>query len=997
MMSMIQLPTSFIPRAWILLLALLCACPALCVAQSADKTRFEHVNVIRTDEPFPASSILTTAKRDGKFALIEDGMPAEILVGESDYPGVLRIAELFRKDLSYVSGQEAKLTVGDMSESRSLVIAGTVGKSEVIDRLIKERKINVTSLHGKWEQFIIVPVRNPMKGVKSALVIAGSDKRGTIFGLFELSRLMGVSPWYWWADAPIKSRRNMYVKGGSYTAGEPKVKYRGIFLNDEEPALGGWVREKFGGFNHQFYERVFELILRLKGNFLWPAMWGKSLWDDDSLSAPLADEMGVVLATSHHEPMMRSHVEWERYGTGPWDYSKNAEVLREFWRKGLERTQGQEKVVTLAMRGDGDEAMSEDTNIGLLERIVKDQREIIEEVTGRPAEETPQVWALYKEVQDYYDKGMRVPDDVTLLLCDDNWGHVRILPSVSAKPRKGGYGMYYHFDFVGGPRSYKWLNTVQLERVWEQMRLTYEYGVKQIWLTNVGDLKPMELPISFFLDYAWNPDSYAADALPDYYTQWANAQFGGKYAQEIGRILSLYTKYNARRKPELLATNTYSLSEYNEAERVITAYNDLLAEAKKIGKQLPTEAQDAYYQLVLYPVEACANMNEMYLCAAKNKLHRMQDRASTNFFADRTKELFFKDAELTQRYHQIAGGKWNHMMEQTHMGHISWNDPAVNKMPEVSYIQTKQGAGLGYMLESPMRTRRRFGPPGSFTPFDPLNDQKYYVEIYNTGLEPLQYTLSTRQDWIKLSAQQGTVQYDERVYVSVDWDKVPAEQTEGAITLSGAGREFTITVPVHRNVPTGVSGFVENSGIVSIDAVNYQRAAGTSSVSWEVIPNLGRTGSAVTTTPVTSPPQRPGKGGPYLEYEIVVLDSGEYSLEAWFSPTLNFQKDDGLLFALSIDDEEPTVANLHEDATAADWTYPKWWNDAVTDNIMKKVVLSRALSPGMHTIRYWMVDPGLVLQKIILQKFGTDPQCYLGPPESKFVNGQGLRSMSFGQ
>lgn len=967
------------------LLALLNTIPDICLAQANESRGFDHVNVVSTDDPFPEASILTTKKRDGKFVLVEEGVPADILVSASDYPGVLRIAELFRKDLSYVSGKDAKLTVGNSAEARNLIIAGTIGKSEVIDRLIEERKVNVSSLKGKWEQFLIVPVKNPMKGVSNALVIAGSDKRGTIFGLFELSRMMGVSPWYWWADAPIKSRKNIYVKGGVYTAGEPKVKYRGIFINDEEPALGGWVREKFGGFNHQFYEKVFELILRLKGNYLWPAMWGKSLWDDDSLSAPLADEMGVVLATSHHEPMMRSHVEWERYGKGPWDYDKNPEVLREFWRKGLERTKGQEKVVTLAMRGDGDEAMSEDTNIELLERIVKDQREIIAEVTGRPAEETPQVWALYKEVQDYYDKGMRVPDDVTLLLCDDNWGHVRILPSVNARPRKGGYGMYYHFDFVGGPRSYKWLNTVQIERVFEQMRLTYEYGVREIWLTNVGDLKPMELPISFFLDYAWNPDGFNAAMLPEYYTQWADAQFGGQFAKEIGRILSLYTKYNARRKPELLAANTYSLSEYNEAEGVVADYNALLEEAKSIAEKLPAETQDAYYQLVLYPVEACANMNEMYFYAATNRLHRMQDRASTNMCAERTKELFFKDAELTQYHNEkLAGGKWNHIMNQTHMGHVSWNDPAVNKMPEVSYIQTKPGPGLGYTLESPLRTRRFFGPSRSFTPFDPLNDQRYYVEVYNTGFESLHYTITAKQDWIKLSAQEGTARFDERIYVSIDWDKVPLDATEGSITLSGANREVTITVPVRQDVPEGVSGFVENNGIVSIDAVNFKNAVATKSISWEVIPNLGRTGSAITTTPVTSPPQKPGKGSPYLEYDIVLLDSGEYFLEAWFSPTLNFQKDDGLLFAFSIDGAEPVVENLHKDATAADWTYPKWWNDAVTDNIMKKTVLSKSLAPGRHTIRYWMVDPGLVLQKIILQKAGSDTQCYLGPPESKF-------------
>jgi hypothetical protein len=956
-----------------------------CKAQTNHKNSFESIHILSTEESFPASSFLTTNKGDGKFAVVENGVPSDIIVSESDHAGVLKIAGLFQKDLSRVSGKEAKLIIGEKAESKNLIIAGTLGKSKLIDDLAASGKIDASQLKDKWEKFLIIPVKAPLNGVDNALVIAGSNKRGTIFGMFELSEKMGVSPWYWWADAPIKSRNNIYVKAGRHTAGEPKVKYRGIFLNDEDPALSGWAREKFGDLNHQFYEKVFELILRMKGNYLWPAMWGKSLWDDDPLSAPLADEMGVVLGTSHHEPLMRAHVEWDRYGEGAWNYETNPEVLRKFWREGMERTKGQEKVVTLAMRGDGDEAMSEDTNIELLEQIVKDQRKLIADVTGKPVEETPQVWALYKEVQDYYDKGMRVPEDVTLLLCDDNWGHVRILPSTDAEPREGGYGMYYHFDFVGGPRSYKWLNTVQIERVWEQMRLTYEYGVREIWLVNVGDLKPMDLPINFFLDYAWNPDKITVRDLPEYYTRWADAQFGGKYAEEIGDILALYTKYNARRKPELLEPTTYSLTNFNEAESVVEDYNSLFDKAKSIGEKLPKEAQDAYYQLVLYPVEACANMNEMYVAAAKNRLYRMQDRASTNYYADKVKELFFKDAELTKYHNEFADGKWNHIMEQTHIGHISWRDPAVNKMPEVSYIQTKPTAGLRYMLESGVRSRwSRFGMGSrSFTPFDPINNQKYYVEIYNTGSEPLNFIITPKNDWIKLSSEKGSVQYEEKIYVSVDWDKIPAGQEEGEIVISGAtGRDIAIKVPIRTDVPNKASGFIENNGIVSINAANFQHKKEANNISWEVVPNLGRTTSAVTAKPVTAPKQTPEKNSPYLEYKVFLLESGTYNLEAWFSPTLNFQKDEGLIYAFSIDDGEPQIMNLHEDAKGADWTYPEWWNDAVTDNIMKQTVMQRNLSPGEHTIRYYMADPGLVLQKIVLKKEEANVDTYLGPPQS---------------
>ena len=340
---------------------------------------------------------------------------------------------------------------------------------------------------------------------------------------------------------PLKKRRKFILKNGIYNYGSPSVKYRGIFINDEAPAFSGWAKEKFGGVNHFVYEKIFELMLRLKANYLWPAMWGNAFNDDDTLNPILANQYGIVMGTTHHEPMLRAQQEWKRYGKGMWNYDSNEVVLKAFWKKGIENMDSRESIVPIGMRGDGDMPMTEGSNIALLERIVKDQRQIIADVTKKPASETPQLWALYKEVQDYYDKGMRVPDDVTLLLCDDNWGNIRKLPKPGDKPRAGGYGIYYHFDYVGDPRNYKWLNTNSIPRVWEQMNLAYEYGVDRIWIVNVGDLKPMELPISFFLDYAWNTKKWNADNISDYTTQWSEQIFGQQYAKEIAKfIVCLY-------------------------------------------------------------------------------------------------------------------------------------------------------------------------------------------------------------------------------------------------------------------------------------------------------------------------------------------------------------------------------------------------------------------------------------------------------------------------
>jgi hypothetical protein len=923
------------------------------------------------------------------FPIVHQASTATIYYDPSDEILIHRSAGFLAGDIEQVTGKQIPVVTSKKELGERPVLIGSIGSSQLIDELIASKKIDVNPIRDQWERFIIQTVRRPFPGVKEALVIVGSDRRGAAYGVFTLSEAMGVSPWHFWADVPAKKSEVLFLKKDRYVSKAPSVKYRGIFLNDEAPALRGWAEETFGGFNHQFYEKVFELILRNKGNYLWPAMWRPSAFADDDPENPrLADEYGIVISTSHHEPMMRAHDEWSRFDGGAWNYETNKEKLQQFWRGGIERMGDHESVVTLGMRGDGDEAMSEETAVDLLQTIIKDQREIIADVTGKPAEETPQVWAIYKEVQDYYDKGMRVDDDILVLFCDDNWGNVRILPKKEDLAHSGGYGMYYHFDFVGGPVSYRWLNVTQIERVWEQMNLAYEWGVEDLWIVNVGDLKPMELPISFFLDFAWDVDGIRAKDLPDYYVNWAEQQFGAEHAEEIGEILSLYTKYNARRTPEMLKPDTYSLTNYREAERILEEYRDLVNRSQQIYDQLPESSRSAFYQLVLSPVKMCSNLNEMYVAAGKNRLYSRQGRASTNYYADQVKEAFFKDADLTRYYHEeLEDGKWNHMMAQTHIGYTSWNNPPFNKMPEVSYIHTPQSAGLGYVLENGVESRwSRAGLLSqSFAPFDPINNQDYYVEVFNRGQEKLNYTLSTNDDWIQLSSEKGTTQYEEKVYVSIDWSKAPKGQAEGEIKISEAGtdRSFQVKVPINNNLPE-VAGFVENNGVVSIDAAHFTQKTDSKGISWTVIPNMGRTGSSITVEPADAERQTPGPNSPHVEYDFTVLDEGELTIETYLSPTLNYKKNEGLKFAIAIDDEAPQIINMHEGEDKPDWEYPAWWNDSVTDHIKKKRSTHGPIKAGKHTLKVWMVDPGVVFQKFVIDCGGLKPS-YLGPPESVYV------------
>ncbi len=921
-------------------------------------------------------SYISFNKINGYFPFSANGKVAALYTGGQEYPGVIRAVRSLQADIIAVTKASPMLLSGKTPKSGVVVIIGTIGKNPLIDKLIQQKKLDVNGIEGKWEAHLTQVIKNPVPGVAQALVIAGSDKRGTIYGIYDLSAQIGVSPWYWWADVPVVVHKNLYVIPGKYTDGEPAVKYRGIFINDEAPSFTGWAKEKFGGVNHLVYEKVFELILRLKGNYLWPAMWGNAFNDDDKLDPVLADEYGIVMGTSHHEPMDRAQQEWKRYGKGPWNYETNGEVLRDFWKKGIENMGNKETIVTVGMRGDGDMPMTEGSNIALLEKIVTDQRKIIADVTGKDASKTPQMWALYNEVQDYYDKGMRVPDDVTLLLCDDNWGNIRKLPKLSEHPRKGGYGIYYHFDYVGGPRNYKWLNTNPISKTWEQMHLAYEYNARQVWIVNVGDLKPMEFPISFFLDYAWSPDKWPASRLDAYTHQWAAQQFGEQSAAEAADILTLYTKYNGRRKPELLNDSTYSLINYHEFENAVNDYNKLKNRAQTLYNDIPAPYKDACYQLVLHPVEACANLNELYYCVAKNKLYAAWGSAAANTMADSVKALFKKDAEISHYYNKIlANGKWDHMMDQTHIGYTYWQQPEVDKMPAVTNVHLSAKPQMGVVIEG----SAAWWPDEKSDPvlqgFYP-GQAGHYIDVFDRGKGAFNFTAETSQPYITVEPKSGSVTTDQWLWINVNWQLAPAGISTVPVTITAAnGDKITVEAVVNKVLPLNTPGFNENNGCVSMEAAHYTKAIDGTSARWTIIPNYGRTLSGVMPTPVTIKSQEPGNNSPHLEYQVNLIDTGMMTVEAYISPTIDFTNSKGLRYAISFDDELPQIINITADKSEAAW------NKDVSNNIKILASKHHLTKPGRHVLKYWMVDPGVVLQKIVIDA-GGERQSYLGPPES---------------
>ena len=825
--------------------------------------------------------IVTENLNAGGFTLISQSHPVTLLVADNDKKGVLIAASNLQKDFERVCGSKAALLNAPSPDTKRYVISGTL-ESSYIKQIVKAKKIDEKELKGKVEKYLMTVVDNPLPGVDEALVIAGSDMRGTIYGIYELSEQIGVSPWYDWMDVPAVRHTNLAIQKGTYTAGEPAVRYRGLFLNDEAPCLTSWVKKTFGTNygGHEFYARVFELILRLRGNYLWPAMWMWIFYGDDPLNSPTANDMGVIMGTSHHEPMARNHQEWARHRKeyGEWNYVTNQKVIDNFFREGVRRSKDNEDIITIGMRGDGDTAMGakeghddefvpdDNATIKLLEKIMKNQRDIIAKETGRPAKERTQLWALYKEVQRYYDKGLKVPDDVIILLCDDNWGDIRRLPTAEERKHKGGFGMYYHVDYVGAPRNSKWLNVTPIQHIWDQLTLTYQYGVDKLWVLNVGDLKPMEYPITFFMDFAWNPNRYNAANLMDHPKKFCAQQFGESQADEAARILNLYSQYAGRVTAEMLDASTYNL-ETGEWKHVCDEFTRLEADALRQFVSLPADMHDAYRQLLLFPIQALGNVYEMYYAQAMNHKLYAEGNPEANVWADRVEQCFKRDSLLCRGYNKdIAGGKWDGMMTQKHIGYVSWNDNFPKDVcPKVMRFNDTSSMAGGY----------------TFQPSD---------------------------------------------------------------------------------------------GYIAIDAEHYYSLKEPNEAKWTVIPYMGRTRSGISLQPYSA-----DVNGGSITYRFEVPEGvNEVDVHVITASTLAFQRMEGHRYTVGFEGQQPVEVNFNgelneEPENVYRITYP-----TVARRVIDKSVKLKVDKAGVKSLVVSPLDPGVVLQKIVVDFGGYQPSYLFG-------------------
>ncbi len=950
------------------------------------------------------SSLLGTGVA-GETVLVRNGAAAPIHVSVADWPGVQRAARDLQADIARVTGVQPACATTTPAAGATVILVGTVGKSPLIDGLIAAGKLDTTAIREKWEAFLIQSVDQPLPGVDRALVIAGSDKRGTTYGVYEVSQQIGVSPWYWWADVPPVHRDLLALKAGRTVVDSPSVKYRGIFLNDEAPDLTNWVREKFGNvtkesnpnvipnvanYGREFYTRLFEVMLRLRANYLWPAMWNNAFNEDDPENARLADEYGIVMGTSHQEPMLRAQKEWDwrfQKTIGTWNYAKHPDVLENFWREGVRRNKAYESIVTMGLRGANDTEMAPggpEANRKLLEHIVDQQRAILRAEVNPDLTSVPQMWCLYKEVQEFYEHGMRVPDDITLLWAEDNWGNIRRLPTAAERARPGGAGIYYHFDYHGGPRSYQWLNTSPLPKIWEQMSLAKQYGADRIWIVNVGHFKGYEFPMEFFLNYAWDTTRWNGENLGDFGRQWAAREFGTEHADDIAEIMAKYSKYNGRRKPELLAPDTFSLTNYREAETVVADWRALAAQAEAIAAALPVERRDAFHQLVFFPTKASALVNELYLAAGRNALYAKQGRASAGVQAVEARRLFTEFMALTNHYNgDFAGGKWAHFMDQPVLGYTTWRDPPENSLKHLKLVEPAipDVAALGVALEG---SADAVESGATLPAFDALGQQTSYIDVFNRGHGPLEFTAKASAPWIMLGIPKRAPEADARVAVAIDWSHAPAGKAGGTITLAGHGREVTVRVEAFKPAEitrATLEGFAEGQGVVAIEPEHYSKLTASGSNRWTKVSDYGRTLSGMRSVgPLDAPSATPGTDSPCLEYRMYLFTTGPVEVTAITAPTMNFAPERGVCYAVSIDDETPQVVTLVSQGYQAQNRNPAW-EKSVADNAHYGKSKHAITQPGYHTLKIWMIDPAVVLQKLVVDLGGLKPS-YLGPPES---------------
>ena len=942
------------------------------------------------------------------FTLASPRQTAAILYDASDAAVVKRAAELFAADVEAVTGRYPRVTSA-AGETGPAVIVGTVGGSALIRRLAEAGKIDTAPLEGAWERYLIQTVANPLPGIRKALVIAGSDRRGAAYGLFTLSELIGVSPWYWWADVPVKKHAALHVDAPPTYSQTPSVRYRGIFLNDEDWGLTPWASQTFeperGNIGPRTYAKVCELLLRLKANYLAPAMHPVSTsFNQIPENKLVADTFAIVMGSTHCEPLLLNTAsEWDTKTMGPWTYDTNKEGINRVLTQRVRENSPYENVYTLALRGLHDGAMSTTLpmheKVRMLQQALLDQRRILAENIDRPVETVPQAFTPYKEVLEIYSNGLELPDDITIVWPDDNYGYMKRLSGVREQRRTGRSGVYYHVSYLGVPHSYLWFSTTPPSLMYEELRKAYDTTADRLWLVNCGDLKGSEMQVSLFLDMAWDIGRFTADNVVTYPARWLAGIFGEAYYDRLEAMTREHLRLAFPRKPEYMGwgyhwnrfdhnceqlTDTdFSFTNYDEAQRRLEAYRQLGARAEALLHEIGDEARPAFYQLVYYPLRGAELMNRMTLGGQRNRWYARQGRAATNAVRDEVQRCYDSLQVITRGYNSLLGGKWNHMMS------MRQNYDGVSAYFNLPHLATHDAAGAPRLAlqvagEDVTGARAFHALPA----FDNYLRRTYPVEIYNRGGGTLAWTAHASEPWVVLSKSAGKTADEERITVGIDWEKAPSGNAVPAQIVFRAGEQsekvlvslFNPTAPSRAEL-RGI--YVENNGCVSIPAAGCHRVRENDRIKITAVEDLGIEGPALQLGDPTAPLQIfRSRDVPCAEYDFYAFDAGSVDVYTYVLPTFPLHADRDFRIGENTNTDTKYSVQIDDGALATPSSshveYSQVWFESVLRNCAVNKSTLHIDKPGRHTLRIRVGDPGIVLQKIVLD-FGGMKRSYLGP------------------
>lgn len=942
------------------------------------------------------------------FTLASPRQTAAILYDASDAAVVKRAAELFAADVEAVTGRYPRVTSA-AGETGPAVIVGTVGGSALIRRLAEAGKIDTAPLEGAWERYLIQTVANPLPGIRKALVIAGSDRRGAAYGLFTLSELIGVSPWYWWADVPVKKHAALHVDAPPTYSQTPSVRYRGIFLNDEDWGLTPWASQTFeperGNIGPRTYAKVCELLLRLKANYLAPAMHPVSTsFNQIPENKLVADTFAIVMGSTHCEPLLLNTAsEWDTKTMGPWNYDKNKEGINRVLTQRVRENSPYENVYTLALRGLHDGAMSTTLpmheKVRMLQQALLDQRRILAENIDRPVETVPQAFTPYKEVLEIYSNGLELPDDITIVWPDDNYGYMKRLSGVREQRRTGRSGVYYHVSYLGVPHSYLWFSTTPPSLMYEELRKAYDTTADRLWLVNCGDLKGSEMQVSLFLDMAWDIGRFTVDNVVTYPARWLAGIFGEAYYDRLEAMTREHLRLAFPRKPEYMGwgyhwnrfdhnceqlTDTdFSFTNYDEAQRRLEAYRQLGARAEALLHEIGDEARPAFYQLVYYPLRGAELMNRMTLGGQRNRWYARQGRAATNAVRDEVQRCYDSLQVITRGYNSLLGGKWNHMMS------MRQNYDGVSAYFNLPHLATHDAAGAPRLAlqvagEDVTGARAFHALPA----FDNYLRRTYPVEIYNRGGGTLAWTAHASEPWVVLSKSAGKTADEERITVGIDWEKAPSGNAVPAQIVFRAGEQsekvlvslFNPTAPSRAEL-RGI--YVENNGCVSIPAAGCHRVRENDRIKITAVEDLGIEGPALQLGDPTAPLQIfRSRDVPCAEYDFYAFDAGSVDVYTYVLPTFPLHADRDFRIGENTNTDTKYSVQIDDGALATPSSshveYSQVWFESVLRNCAVNKSTLHIDKPGRHTLRIRVGDPGIVLQKIVLD-FGGMKRSYLGP------------------